>query len=154
MQLSKAEIRALRLPGLGHTLFSIVAIIEVGSAIASSPSIEQLEPRAASSYPLVITNNCSQTIWPGIVSEAGTGPDVGGFELAVGSKRNLSVGLDWQGRVWGRTNCSFNANGTGPSNTSSSTACLTGDCGGLLNCKSNVRYPIDSLFCCGSYCGY
>jgi len=92
--------------------------------------------------PLVVQNLCSDTIYPGIVTQSGTAPSVGGFKLQTGETRNLTVGADWQGRVWGRTNCSFNSDGTGPSNNGGNNgggrACGSGDCGGIVNCKATV----------------
>jgi len=79
-----------------------------------------------STVQLIITNQCSDTIWPGIQTDNGTGPDTNGFELSAGLSRNLTVGMDWNGRVWSRTNCTFNSTGFG--------SCFTGDCGGQLNC--------------------
>ncbi|KAH6971288.1 thaumatin family-domain-containing protein [Ilyonectria destructans] len=55
--------------------------------------------------PLIVTNNCGSTIWPGIATQAGTGPGTGGFALSKGKSRRVWVSPDWQGRVWGRTNC-------------------------------------------------
>jgi hypothetical protein len=102
----------------------------------------RVSPRTTKNIPLKITNNCADTIWPGIASQAGTGPDTGGFELSPGTSKNLTVGTDWQGRVWGRTNCSFNANGMGASNLDGNNgggrACATGDCNGTLNCIVTV----------------
>lgn len=95
--------------------------------------------------PLVISNLCDSTIWPGIGTQAGTGPGVGGFALPTGTSRSLVVSADWQGRVWGRTNCSFNIAGTGASNLNgyngAGAACYTGDCGGVLDCVLTVRDP-------------
>ena len=94
--------------------------------------------------PLVVKNLCSENIYPGIVTQSGTAPSSGGFELTTGSTKNLTVGQDWQGRVWGRTNCSFNAQGTAPNNNGGlnggGKACTTGDCGGIVNCKATVSY--------------
>lgn len=91
--------------------------------------------------PIRITNRCSDTIWPAVATQHGRGPGLGGFELGGGGKtRDLDVGWDWQGRIWGRTNCSFNANGTGPADAGKGsaagpgTACATGDCFGVRNC--------------------
>ena len=95
-----------------------------------------------SSIPLVVSNLCSETIYPGIVTQAGTAPSASGFELDTGDSRNLTVSSDWQGRVWGRTNCSFNDQGTGPANTGGlnggGQACVTGDCNGIVNCMVTV----------------
>lgn len=71
--------------------------------------------------PLLITNNCADTIWPGIYTTAGTGPGTGGFELAAGANRSLEVGSDWYGRIWGRTNCTSPSEGV--------LTCTTGSCG-------------------------
>lgn len=102
-------------------------------------------PMKRDSVPLVISNNCAETIWPGIGTQAGTGAGTGGFELASGDSKSLTVSADWQGRVWGRTNCSFNVGGTGASNLNgndgSGAACDTGDCGGVLSCVLTVRIP-------------
>ena len=92
--------------------------------------------------PLRVTNGCQETIHPGISTQAGIGPETNGFELEPGSSRLLTVSSDWQGRVWGRTNCSFNAAGTGASNrgglNGGGRACMTGDCGGIVNCRLAV----------------
>lgn len=93
--------------------------------------------------PLRVTNGCQETIHPAISTQAGIGPETNGFELSPGRSRLLTVSSDWQGRVWGRTNCSFNAAGTGASNRGGldggGRACRTGDCGGIVNCRLAVR---------------
>lgn len=91
---------------------------------------------------LIVTNNCPETIWPGIGTQNGIGPGTGGFELDPTFSLQLWVSADWQGRIWGRTNCSFNADGTGPSNLNGvnggGAACTTGDCFGRLDCVFTV----------------
>lgn len=100
--------------------------------------------KRASQVPLIVSNNCGDTIWPGVGTQAGTGPGTGGFELASGTSNDLMVSADWQGRVWGRTNCSFNVGGTGASNLNGNNgagaACGTGDCGGVLSCVNTVSF--------------
>ena len=94
------------------------------------------------SRPLTITNQCPELIYPGIATQAGTPPSTQGFPLPPGDTMELTVGADWQGRVWGRTNCSFNTDGSGPSNTGGNngggSACGTGDCNGVVNCVVTV----------------
>ncbi|KAG9234507.1 thaumatin family-domain-containing protein [Amylocarpus encephaloides] len=90
--------------------------------------------------PLKITNNCGETLWPGIGTQAGTGPGIGGFELAPGEGVDLMVSANWQGRVWGRTNCSFNAAGTGPAD-GEGPSCDSGDCQGVLDCVATGVSP-------------
>lgn len=82
--------------------------------------------------PLKITNTCSEPIWPGITTQHGVGPGTGGFELAAGESRDLWVGPTWQGRAWGRTNCTVNGESAG---------CTTGDCFGKLNCEFSGAVP-------------
>ena len=105
------------------------------------PPRAQISPRA-DTVPLVVTNQCKETIYPGVATQAGKSPGTNGFGLSPGATRNLTVGHDWQGRVWGRTNCSFNSAGTGPSNTGGNNgggaACSTGDCFGVVECKVAV----------------
>lgn len=97
----------------------------------------KLVPRASSSAdtPLVITNNCATDIWPGIITQAGTGPSSQGFHLSPGDDMSQTVSENWQGRIWGRTNCTFNSQGTG---NGGGTACGTGDCNGALSCSVTV----------------
>lgn len=94
--------------------------------------------------PLVVSNMCPETIWPGIGTQAGTGTGIGGFALKSGESKSMTVSADWQGRVWGRTNCSFAVGGNGASNANgndgSGAACTTGDCGGLLDCSITVGF--------------
>ncbi|KAI4189194.1 MAG: hypothetical protein L6R41_001637 [Letrouitia leprolyta] len=98
--------------------------------------------RRADNRPLKITNQCKETIYPGIGTQAGTGPSTQGFKLTSGQSRDLTVSADWQGRVWGRTNCSFNAAGTAPSSSGTGVACGTGDCGGTVNCRGTGVVPV------------
>lgn len=94
------------------------------------------------SRPLAVSNLCKEVIHPGIFTQSGTPPKLSGFPLATGQTMNLTVSADWQGRVWGRTNCSFNSAGTGPSNNGGfdgfGRSCGTGDCNGVLNCNAPV----------------
>ena len=98
--------------------------------------LRDIEP--AGVVPLKITNLCPDTIWPAIFTAEGTGPGTGGFELLQKSTVDLYVGSTWNGRIWGRTNCSFTEDGTRPSNLNGGRACSTGDCGGVLNCGMAV----------------
>ena len=87
--------------------------------------------------PLIVRNGCGETIYPAIITQSGNGPGTGGFQLNPGDSRTLSVDKAWQGRVWGRTNCSFNGGGGG----SGGPACSTGDCGSTLSCQGAVYEP-------------
>lgn len=133
-QYSGASCRKASLRNLSLSLLSLPLLI--ATATSSSSGAEKLSKRNDTAIPLVIENLCKESIWPGIVSQAGTGAGTGGFELTPGTKKELSVSPSWQGRVWGRTNCSFNADGSSSAN--SGRACYSGDCGGVLNCVGTV----------------
>ncbi|KAI1801757.1 thaumatin family protein [Daldinia bambusicola] len=83
--------------------------------------------------PLIITNNCGETIWPGIGTQHGDPPDSHGFELGPGESRNQTVGPTWQGRIWGRTNCTISGD---------TATCKTGDCFGKLDCEYGGAVPV------------
>ncbi|KAJ4972177.1 hypothetical protein NE237_005276 [Protea cynaroides] len=50
----------------------------------------------------------------------------GGFELRPGQSVSINAPPGWSGRFWDRRGCSFDASGKG--------TCVTGDCGGDLQC--------------------
>lgn len=77
-----------------------------------------------------ITNKCGDSVWPGILTQAGTGPGVGGFQLVEHTSRQLSVSHDWSGRIWARTSCLTYGD---------KLECKTGDCGNAMDCKTSVR---------------
>lgn len=118
---------------LGLSVF--LAFLTPTNAIHHMKRNIALRQDGSTSVPLMISNMCPETIYPGIVTQGGTGPGSGGFELTPGSSKNQTVSPDWQGRVWGRTNCTFNSNGQAQNGA---VACQTGDCGGGVNCQATV----------------
>ena len=74
-----------------------------------------------------IRNNCPYVVWAAAVPG-------GGRRLNRGEvwSINVSPGTK-QARIWGRTNCNFDANGRG--------RCQTGDCNGLLQCQGYGQPP-------------
>ncbi|KAF2119933.1 thaumatin family protein [Lophiotrema nucula] len=101
----------------------------------------RLDLRKEPITPLLVTNNCPETIYPGISTQSGDGPKENGFKLDPGEMKNQTVSEDWQGRVWGRTNCSFNDEGTAPKDGGPK-ACRTGDCNGIVNCIVGGDVPV------------
>ncbi|XP_018444445.1 pathogenesis-related protein 5 isoform X1 [Raphanus sativus] len=75
----------------------------------------------------VLENSCPFTVWPGILSGNSTTLGDGGVPLTPGASVQLTAPPGWSGRFWARTGCSFDASGRG--------GCVTGDCGGVLNCN-------------------
>ncbi|KAM7251668.1 hypothetical protein ACFE04_023551 [Oxalis oulophora] len=87
-----------------------------------------------------IMNKCSYTVWPGILSGAGTAPlSSTGFTLQSGESSSISVPPAWSGRLWGRTLCS-----TDP--TTNKFTCLSADCGSsTLECSGAGATPPATL---------
>nr|AGX15390.1 osmotin like-protein 1 [Ocimum basilicum] len=78
---------------------------------------------AATAIRFDIQNKCSYTIWPAVL------PHGGGRRLDSGQTWTLSFQNGPKlAKVWARTNCTFDSSGKGK--------CLTGDCGGQLNCTT------------------
>ncbi|CAN6324291.1 unnamed protein product [Urochloa humidicola] len=82
----------------------------------------------ARSATFTIANGCGYTVWPGLLSSAGSAAlPTTGFALAPGESRAVAAPAGWSGRLWGRTLCAADAGGR--------FACATGDCGsGSVQC--------------------
>ncbi|PHT56487.1 Thaumatin-like protein 1 [Capsicum baccatum] len=89
-----------------------------------------------SSATFTLVNQCSYTVWPGILSGAGTTQlSPTGFQLNPGQSIPVSVPAGWSGRLWGRTFCSQDS-------TTGKFTCVTGDCGsGALECTGGAAPP-------------
>ncbi|KAG9439545.1 hypothetical protein H6P81_019710 [Aristolochia fimbriata] len=75
-----------------------------------------------------IRNECPYAVWAAAV------PVGGGRRLSRGESWTINVPAGTtQARIWGRTNCNFDASGRG--------SCQTGDCNGLLQCTAFGRPP-------------
>ncbi|KAL5706482.1 Thaumatin-like protein 1 [Ranunculus cassubicifolius] len=85
------------------------------------------------------TNSCEHTVWPGILSGAGTTPlDTTGFALQKDETKSVAVPASWSGRLWGRTACAQDSTGK--------FTCVTGDCGsGQLECAGAGAAPPTTL---------
>jgi hypothetical protein len=116
------------------------ALLANGAHHMATKAPRKLYRRKEDITPLLVTNRCPGDIWPGISTQSGQGPRENGFKLAPGETKNQTVSEDWQGRVWGRTNCTFNEDGTGPPEGQYK-ACYSGDCNGALDCKVGVWQP-------------
>ncbi|XP_066378400.1 thaumatin-like protein 1b [Miscanthus floridulus] len=108
-----------------------LALVSFVAALAASTG--------ATSKSFTITNNCEHTVWPGILSSAGSAEmDTTGFALAPGESRAMSVPSGWSGRLWGRTLCSTSTDGA--------FSCVTGDCGsGKQDCAGGGAAPPATL---------
>lgn len=99
--------------------------------------IERTLSKTNDSVPLIITNNCPGTIWPAVATQHGDGPESQGFALESKITREMTVGPTWQGRVWGRTNCTTDGD---------TATCETGDCFHKLECEFAVSSCYRHMF--------
>uniref|UniRef100_A0A0E0CXW5 Thaumatin-like protein n=1 Tax=Oryza meridionalis TaxID=40149 RepID=A0A0E0CXW5_9ORYZ len=95
--------------------------------------------REGGAVTFTFVNRCTGTVWPGILSNAGSARmDPTGFELPPGAARAVPAPTGWSGRLWARTGCT--QDGTGK------VVCATGDCGsGTLECAGRGAAPPATL---------
>ncbi|CAM0144880.1 unnamed protein product [Urochloa decumbens] len=86
---------------------------------------------AESARVFTIINQCKTVIWPAVTPGESFGG--GGFPLRPGQSMVFTAPVGWSGRIWGRTDCSFDASGNG--------SCSTGSCGTLLRCGASGAPP-------------
>lgn len=95
--------------------------------------------KGGSGATFTFVNKCDFTVWPGILSGAGSPKlESTGFTLTKGSSRTFQAPTGWSGRFWGRTDCNFDDSGSG--------SCATGDCSsGTLECNGATSTPPTTL---------
>ncbi|XP_056174106.1 protein P21-like [Syzygium oleosum] len=109
----------LSIPSFFFLLISCSPLISCSTLISCTA--------VAQSARFVITNNCPYTVWAAVVPG-------GGRQLNRSQTWPLDINVGrMTGRIWARTNCSFDLAGRG--------SCETGDCGGLLQCQANGESP-------------
>ncbi|XP_057517978.1 thaumatin-like protein 1 [Amaranthus tricolor] len=93
----------------------------------------------ASGATFTFVNKCDNTVWPGILANAGSPKlQTTGFELPSATSRTFQAPSGWSGRFWGRTGCNFGDSGLG--------YCTTGDCGsGTVECDGAGAEPPATL---------
>lgn len=134
--------RERRLTTLRSTLLLTLITTTLVHPISAVHHLQQpplhLVNRENSDLPLIISSNCAETIYPAILTQSGTGPNRSGFRLETGDSVAQNVSADWRGRVWGRTNCTFNEDGTVPASSQGGAPCSSGDCGSFIECQGAV----------------
>ncbi|KAL5986025.1 Thaumatin-like protein 1 [Asimina triloba] len=103
-------------------------------------SLNLLFVSGAFSASFTLTNNCPYTVWPGVLSSAGSSQiPTTGFALQKGDSKILSAPASWSGRFWARTHCKQDS-------SSGKFSCATGDCGsGKLECAGRGAAPPATL---------
>ncbi|KAL8281243.1 hypothetical protein RQP46_006277 [Phenoliferia psychrophenolica] len=57
---------------------------------------------------MTIINKCTYTVWPASAASIGTAPTQDtGWEQKAGATVSFTLPEQWNGRLWGRTNCDF-----------------------------------------------
>ncbi|TKY70291.1 Thaumatin protein 1a [Spatholobus suberectus] len=88
----------------------------------------------SASLGLTIINNCKDVVWPGILSATGTLSSTG-FALQPRDSHTFYVSSNWAGRIWGRTQCSYNFTHL--------FSCVTADCGSsTIQCNGLPTPPV------------
>jgi len=105
------------------------------------PCLLRCAGAVVSATTFTLTNSCGYTVWPGLLSSAGSPPlPTTGFALAPGESRAVDVPAAWSGRIWGRTLCAADDQGSGR------VACATGECGsGTVECAGGGAAPPTTL---------
>ncbi|KAL0536066.1 hypothetical protein IC582_024998 [Cucumis melo] len=105
--------------------------------LASVFTLLLLSDVQSTSFKLI--NKCRTTIWPGLLSGAGTAQlPTTGFPLRSGKSKIIPLPKSWSGRLWARTLCGFDSDGK--------FSCLTGDCGsGKVECIGGGAKPPATL---------
>ncbi|XP_066394718.1 thaumatin-like protein 1 [Miscanthus floridulus] len=99
--------------------------------------LSSLSGAVVSMTTFTLTNSCGYTVWPGLLSSAGSPPlPTTGFALAPGGSRTVDAPAAWSGRIWGRTLCAADDQGSGRF------ACATGECGSAtVECAGGGAAP-------------
>lgn len=86
----------------------------------------------ASTRKITVYNRCSFNVWPALFTSAGTAPNhATGWVAKPHTRESFTASEDWNGRVWGRTDCDFSSGSTLPQ------TCQTGGCNGGLECATS-----------------
>jgi hypothetical protein len=117
-------------------LISMGTLLTFGEVHAAPVQTTGKQSRSSTSFAssgtqriVTLTNTTQQTVWAASTGNPGyTPPDGGAWVLAPGQTITLTYPSIWNGRIWGRTGCSFNDDGGG--------SCETGDCGSGITCPN------------------
>ena len=120
---------ARRLARVRRVAVALIVVIVTSVAVISSAGAASSPPTPARAVTFV--NNTRQPIWVAATPGSVTGQT--GWVVTAGQSVTVHVANNYNGRIWGRTGCQFNASGHGH--------CQTGDCGGLFQCAGWGQIP-------------
>jgi Thaumatin family len=107
------------------------------TAPRTRPSTTSEAQADADERTVTFVNDTSQTVWPAAQADPSQPLAETGWVVAPGQSVTITMPDHWNGRLWGRTGCSFDASGTGH--------CVTGDCAGRFQCGSAGSVPPETL---------
>jgi hypothetical protein len=120
--------------GLLPALFAGGGPAPIGTATAATANAARgptARSAVAGERTLTLVNRTRETIWP--AAWPGSVSGTTGWTLPAGKSLSITVSDTWNARLWGRTGCRFDPTGHG--------LCLTGDCGGLYQCRGWGQIP-------------
>ena len=109
----------------------LAAPISGGQTATATASAANAMSAQARERTITLLNRTSVTIWPAAWPGSVSGKT--GWTLPPGGSLSITVPDTWNARLWGRTGCRFDASGRG--------RCVTGDCGGLYQCRGWGQIP-------------
>jgi hypothetical protein len=125
--------RLIPLSALGLVAALVVVAPGIGSARTAARSLPATVASASTRplRPVTFVNRTRETIW--VAATPGSISGRTGWKLPADDSLTIQVANNYNGRIWGRTGCRFNAHGRGH--------CQTGDCGGLFQCTGWGEIP-------------
>ncbi|KAL5229509.1 hypothetical protein ABZP36_028285 [Zizania latifolia] len=116
-----------------------MAVVHLRLRLLAAMVVALVRLQGGRSATFTISNNCGYTVWPGLLSSAGSAPlSTTGFALAPGASQAVAAPAGWSGRMWGRTLCA--------TTDGARFTCATGDCGsGDVQCNGGGAAPPATL---------
>ena len=121
----------------GSTPPSVVVTTPTKAASATAPTPAPPPTPSPGQRVITFVNHTSQMIWPAAQADPKHPLTATGWVLPAGGSVSILMPDHWNGRLWGRTGCSFDAAGQGH--------CVTGDCGGHFQCGNGGSRAPETL---------
>jgi len=128
--------------------FCLVLLASCTNVPAKPSVVEDTPPPAKlAAHTFTFKNSCSETVWVGSYGQSGTPPiDGGGWEMKAGEVKSFPVPRGASGRIWPRTGCDFEADGScKDGNCCTTGGCLTADGKFGLECSQTGVPPTTLL---------
>jgi hypothetical protein len=123
----------------------------VSSTTSTAPATRTAPKQTSTSPPptpgpdqrvITFVNATSQTVWPAAQADPKHPLAATGWILPPGTSLSILMPDHWNGRLWGRTGCTFDNTGSGSTGTG---RCVTGDCSGHFQCGNGGSRAPETL---------